>query len=54
MDLYLRKAEHGQQSPDIYRIILSNREPKENLDIPGLSLTRISQEGNGKCPSERT
>ena len=36
MDLYLRKSEHGQQSPDIYRIIL--KDDGDEVEIGSISV----------------
>ena len=36
MDLYLRKSEHGQQSPDIYRVIL--KDDGDEVEIGSISV----------------
>ena len=36
MDLYLRKSEHGQRSPDIYRVIL--KDDGDEVEIGSISV----------------
>src|SRR6516164_1083767 len=36
MDLYLRKSEHGQRSPDIYRVIL--KDDGDEVEIGSISI----------------
>src|SRR6516165_4143793 len=43
MDLYLRKSEHGQESPDIYRVIL-----KDDGDEVEIGLISIQHSANAE------
>ena len=36
MDLYLRKSEHGQESPDVYRVIL--KDDGDEVEIGSISI----------------